>query len=91
MRDAEAAAFLTALPEDTRYETWRLVLHDGSLAGRGQGAVELLRLMRLTRPASRLLGLAPAAALDQLYDMVARRRGLLGRLVPDGRAPRRFP
>jgi len=28
---------------------------------------------------------------DALYRAVAERRGLLGRLVPDGAAPRRYP
>ncbi|HEU4970895.1 MAG TPA: hypothetical protein VFT35_03030 [Gaiellaceae bacterium] len=28
---------------------------------------------------------------DALYRAIANRRGLLGRLVPDGPAPRRFP
>jgi hypothetical protein len=47
--------------------------------------------MRLTRPAGRLLAAVPDRVLDALYGPVSRHRSLLGRLVPDGRAPRRYP
>ncbi len=50
---------------------------------------ELLRAMRISRPAGRLLSLVPPVVLDAAYDVVARNRGRLGRLVPDGPAPRR--
>jgi len=91
MRDVEAAPLLEPLPEDERFASWHLALLDGSLAGDGTGGVELLRSMRLTRPAGRLVAAAPGHVLDALYDVVARHRFLLGRFVPDGPAPRRFP
>ena len=91
LQDDEAVPLLAALSEDERLASWRLVLQDGSLAGYGAGGVELLRAMRLTRPAVRALGRVPDRALDALYRGVARRRSLLGRLVPDGAAPRRYP
>jgi hypothetical protein len=45
--------------------------------------------MRLTRPAGRLLGVLPPRLLEGAYDAVARNRRRLGRMVPDGPAPRR--
>ena len=89
--DAEAEPILARLPADERFSSWRVAHPDGSLAGYGAGGVELLRTLRLTRPASRLLEHVPGRALDALYRGVEHRRGLLGRLVPDGAAPRRFP
>ena len=67
------------------------MLPDGTVAGYGSGLVALTRSMRLTRPAFRLLALLPERALAAAYRVVSARRGLLGRLVPDGPAPRRFP
>ncbi len=87
--DPAAALLLARLPEDEWLTTWRVALDDGSLAGRGAGAPALLRSMRFTRPAGRLLARAPNRALDAAYDLVARNRSRLGRLVPDGSAPRR--
>jgi predicted DCC family thiol-disulfide oxidoreductase YuxK len=89
LQDEAAAPLLAPLAEDERLASWRLALPDGSLAGRGAGGPALLRTMRLTRPAGRLLALVPAAVLDTAYDVVARNRGRVGRLVPDGPAPRR--
>jgi hypothetical protein len=89
--DMEAEPLLTSIPVDERDESWRLAQTDGTIVGDGGGLVELADAMRLTRPAARLLGCLPDRALERLYRMVAGRRGPLGRLVPDGRAPRRFP
>ena len=59
--------------------------------GTGAGAVELLAALRRTRPAARVLARAPEAPLEAVYHAIARNRSRLGRLVPDGPAPRRFP
>lgn len=91
LRDPAAEALLAAVPEDERLETWRLARTDGSLAGYGVGVPELLSSTRLGRPAGRLLGLVPGRWLDAAYRLVARNRGRIGRLVPDGPAPRRSP
>jgi predicted DCC family thiol-disulfide oxidoreductase YuxK len=89
LQDPDASTLLAALPEHERLATWRLALEDGSLAGRGAGAPALLGAMRLTRPLGRVLEHAPPRALDAVYDLVAGNRSRLGRLVPDGPAPRR--
>jgi len=89
MHDEDAAALLAPLPEEDRFSTWHLAEPDGSLASRGAGAAALLEHLG----AGLLAGLARSGegALDRLYEIVARNRDRLGRFVPDGAAPRRFP
>jgi hypothetical protein len=65
-----ANALLASLPENERFDSWRLVKRDGSVLG--------YAVVR---------GRVP----DALYRLVAEHRELLGRFVPDGSAPRRFP
>ena len=91
MHDEEAATLLEPLPEDEGFASWHLARGDGLLVGYGTGGVELLRSMRLTRRAGRLFAVVPDRVLDAAYGLVARYRGPLGRLVPDGPAPKRFP
>lgn len=91
LQDAAASTLLAALAEDERLDTWRMVRPDGSLAGYGAGIPDLLQAMRLTRLVGRLLGRVPDGVLEALYGATARNRGTLGRLVPDGPAPKRFP
>lgn len=89
LQDAAASTLLAALAEDERLDTWRMVRPDGSLTGYGAGISDLLQAMRLTRLVGRLLGRVPDGALEAFYRVIARNRGVLGRLVPDGPAPRR--
>jgi predicted DCC family thiol-disulfide oxidoreductase YuxK len=91
LRDPEAASLLDGLGEEERFATWRLAQLDGSLVGYGAGGVQLFEAMRVTRPVGRVLAYVPAAILERIYDVVARSRGTLGRLVPDRPGPRRFP
>lgn len=91
LQDPAAEALLTSIRDAERFETWRLARTDGSLTGYGAGVPELLSATRLGRPAGRLLGLVPRLWLDAGYRLVARNRGRIGQLVPDGPAPRRFP
>ena len=91
LQDEEAARLLDGLSSEERLASWRLVRPDGSLAGHGAGLSELLGSMWLTRAVGRAVSLVPDQALDTLYAQAARRRGRLGRLVPRGPAPRRFP
>jgi predicted DCC family thiol-disulfide oxidoreductase YuxK len=91
LRDERAAPLLEPLPENERFSSWRLALPDGTLAGHGAGAVALLRAMRLTRPVARVLAPLPDRVLDIPYGVVAGKRSQLGRVVPDGPAPLRFP
>jgi hypothetical protein len=93
LEDDESGELLAGIPEDERGECWWLVLRDGTpIPGDRGGGVAVLAELRLTRPlglALRALRLSPA--VDALDRLAARRRGRLGRFVPDGPAPRRFP
>ena len=86
----EAGPLLAPLPESEHMASWRLVEPDGTVAGRGSGAPAVLRALGHVRSA-RVLEAVPGAILEHGYDLVARNRGRIGSLVPDGPAPRRFP
>jgi len=91
LQDEAATPLLTAVPDNERFDTWRLASRDGSLSGFGAAAPALLAAMQLTRPLGRLLGRIPDPTLDRAYGLIARNRGTLGRLAPDGPAPRTYP
>jgi predicted DCC family thiol-disulfide oxidoreductase YuxK len=86
----EARSLLERLPEEERMASWRLARPDGTLAGRGAGAPAVLRELGHERVAG-VLDAVPETVLEHGYDLVARNRGHIGRLVPNGPAPRRFP
>jgi hypothetical protein len=87
------ATLLASVPEEARNECWWLVLRDGApIRGDAGGGVVLLCELRLTGPLGRALrALRGAAVLDALDKLLARHRVRLGRFVPDGPAPRRYP
>jgi hypothetical protein len=93
LADQEADRLLASVPEEARDECWWLVLRDGTpLPGDGGGGVALFAEVRLTRPLGRVLRAFRASPLvDAVDKLVSRHRGRLGRLVPDGPAPRRYP
>ena len=93
LEDDEAASLLASVSEEDRSERWWLVLRDGqALPGDGGAALPLLMELRLTRTLARALdALNAGPALDRLDALVARHRTWIGRLVPNGPAPRRFP
>ena len=90
LQDEEARPLLEELPEEERMTSWRLAGVDGTLSGRGAGAPAVLRALGHTRSAG-VLAAVPETILEHGYDLVARNRGRIGRHVPDGPAPRRFP
>jgi predicted DCC family thiol-disulfide oxidoreductase YuxK len=79
--DPEAGALLPGLTEEQRLASIHLV-EPGTACSRGAALARLIRVLGLPLPA-RLLG--------AFYAPVARARSVLGRLVPDGPAPRRYP
>ncbi|MGH3138023.1 MAG: DCC1-like thiol-disulfide oxidoreductase family protein [Gaiellaceae bacterium] len=91
LQDEAATPLLAAVPAGERLDTWRLASTDGSLSGFGAGAPALFRATRLTRPLGLLLGAIPGALLERCYELIARNRGILGRIAPEGPAPRRYP
>lgn len=93
LADGEAGRLLASVPKERRGECWWLVLRDGALvAGDHGGGVALFAEVRLTRPLSRVLRvLRLSRFLDALDTLLAHYRKRLGRFVPDGPAPRRYP
>jgi hypothetical protein len=93
LEDDEAGRLLAAVPEDRRRECWWVVLGNGTaIPGDRGGGVALLTELRLTRPLGRaLLLLRLSPVVDAVDRLVSRYRRRLGRLVPDGPAPRRYP
>lgn len=90
--DDEAKPIVDAIAEDDRLAGWHLVLTDGTRLSGGPGAVRLLEELRWTRwlgTSCRVLGLT--RSLGSVDAFIAERKGRLGRRVPDGEAPRRFP
>jgi len=89
LEDESAGVLLAPLPEDERFASWHLVRPDGSISSRGAagiGLLDALGLRRAASAASRLEG-----PVERLYSLVAEHRDKLGRVVPDGPAPLRFP
>jgi hypothetical protein len=93
LADSQANDLLTAIPEDARNECWWLVLRDGTaVPGNKGGGVMLLAEMRLTQPLAQVLRtLQLSSFVDTADNLLARYRSRLGRLVPEGPAPRRYP
>jgi predicted DCC family thiol-disulfide oxidoreductase YuxK len=82
LTDPEAEALLPGLTDEQRLASIHLVEPDGNRSSRGAALARLVRHAGLP---------APARFLGAVYTPVARARGVLGRVVPDGPAPRRFP
>jgi hypothetical protein len=93
LADEEAGRLLASIPEERRGECWWLVLRDGRpIAGDAGGGVMLFAELQLTRPFGRVLrALRLSPLVDALDTFVAQHRKRLGRFVPDGPAPRRYP
>lgn len=91
LQDGEATPLLAALPPDQRLASWWIALPDGSVLGQGAGLPVLLGAVHVTRPLAAVARASSGRVLDQAYELVARNRRAIGRFVPDGPAPRRFP
>jgi hypothetical protein len=93
LADGQAAQLLASVPAEKRSESWWLVLRDRNPVAGNQGAgVLLLAEMRLTRPLGHVFRvLQLSGLLDALDNLATRYRTRLGRFVPDGAAPRRYP
>ena len=84
---------LSSVPEDLRTRCWWVALCDGTLvAGDGGGGVQVLTELQLTRPLGQVLkSVRLSTVIDALDKLIARYRKNLGKFVPDGPSPRRFP
>ncbi len=87
--EPEAAVLLASIPEHERYASWHLLHPGGRISSRGAAGVDLLYTLGC-RWVAHAVGRAAGPA-ERLYTVVAEHRDQLGRLVPDGPAPRRFP
>jgi len=93
LADEEASRLLGRIPKEARDDCWWVVMRDGApIPGDAGGGVALLAELRLTRPLGSALRVLRASRLvDELDKLIARRRGVLGGIVPDGPAPHRYP
>ncbi len=91
--DEEAGDLLASVPEDERGQCWWIVRRDGTVVrGDEGGGVMLLAEIRLTGPLGRSLrAVRLSPAIDALDRVLSRYRSRLGRFVPEGPAPRRYP
>jgi predicted DCC family thiol-disulfide oxidoreductase YuxK len=92
LEDASADRLLEHISENERSSSLRLALGNGRVLSGGAAARGALELVPATRPLARTAeALHAQRAADTLYCFIARNRDRLGRLVPDGPAPRRYP
>ena len=92
LEDALADPLLDHVSGEERGSSLRLVLPNGrTLSGSAAalGALELLPATRTLARTAAALHAQPTA--EALYALIARNRDRLGRLVPDGPGPRRYP
>jgi len=83
LQDGEATRLLSDLTDAQRMASIHMVEPDGQSASAGAAFAALLGHLGVPRRPARLVG--------RLYGPGARARGIFGRLVPDGPAPRRYP
>jgi hypothetical protein len=93
LTDPRADDLLAQVPEPKRGQCWWLVLRDRTLvAGDDGGGVMLLASMRRTRWGGHgLRTLRLSSLIDALDHVLARHRKHLGRFVPNGAGPLRYP
>lgn len=90
--DAPADPLFEHISGEERGSSIRLVLPDGRMISAGEAALGVLERLPVTRRLARSCArLHALPAVEDLYAFVARHRGDIGRLVPDGSAPRRYP
>jgi predicted DCC family thiol-disulfide oxidoreductase YuxK len=92
LEDASAETLLERVSEEERSSSLRLVLPDGRMLSGGAAALGVLEQLSATRPFARIAAALHAQrAAEACYALVASNRDRLGRLVPDGPGPRRYP
>jgi predicted DCC family thiol-disulfide oxidoreductase YuxK len=90
--DVAAGPLLEHISEEERGSSIRLVLPDGRAVSAGAAALGVLERLPVTRMVARSFArLRALPAAEATYAFVARHRSRIGRLVPDGPAPRRYP
>ena len=80
LQDDEATPLLAGVPDAQRLSALRLAEPGGRLRTGTDAARAILECFNF-----------PSPGIARAYPFVARRRGVLGRFVPDRPGPRRFP
>jgi hypothetical protein len=80
---------LAGLSDGQRLASWHLVDRAGGISSRGEAGIALLHALGYAR--TRDAAARASGPIERLYAAVAAHRDQLGRLTPDGPAPRRFP
>lgn len=93
LADEQAGQLLASVPGPKRSECWWLVLRDGTPIRGDHGAgIILLAELQATRRLGNVLGrLRMSPIIDVLDKLLARCRKRLGRFVPEGPVPLRYP
>jgi predicted DCC family thiol-disulfide oxidoreductase YuxK len=89
LADEAAEPLVSTLPENERFGSWHLVRPGGRVSSRGAAGTDLLATLGHERVAWAARSAEPLA--ERAYALVAGHRDKLGRFVPNGPAPRRFP
>jgi predicted DCC family thiol-disulfide oxidoreductase YuxK len=69
------------MEEERRMASWHLVREDGAVHSAGDAVAPLMRLLPGGLPLAALFATLPGTT-ERLYALVARNRGLLGRVIP---------
>jgi len=80
IRSAEGDEMLSSIPPELRLASWHLRAPSGEVRSAGRAVPVLLRLLPGGRPFAVVAETFPRVT-DRLYDLVARNRGRLGRLI----------
>jgi predicted DCC family thiol-disulfide oxidoreductase YuxK len=80
IQSREGGAMLSTVPEAERLASWHLVGSGGERRSGGAAVPVLLRLLPAGAPLARVAERFPGA-VERLYELVARNRGRLGRLI----------
>jgi hypothetical protein len=93
LTDPLAGGLLASVPEGKWWDSWWIVLCDGTpIPGKHGGGIALLLQIRRTRMLGRLLAILHFSPfVDALDRRFAVWRRWLSRFVPEGPAPRRYP
>jgi len=77
------------MPDQERRASWHLVHPDGRYTSRGGGGIDLLAALGYSRAS--VAAARWSGSVERAYTFVSTHRDTLGRFVPYGPAPRRFP
>src|SRR5207247_8333149 len=83
LQSPEADALLAGMSEEARMASWHLVSPDGEVRSAGAALAPLMRMLPGGAPIAFVAEALPGVTA-RAYDLVARSRGAIGRLIPEG-------